>query len=169
MSMTAAAEVATHSNDSLGAAVAVAFMGLCSLVFAITRATAARRTFVTSRRKVAADIELMYLVARTQRARALAFAAGCAMAGVAIFTLPIATETRIALAVTPSLMMLVGAVSAWQLQRLLRVRADRDVRVTSHGEFLYVARDGKLVGWVTARPTVVARATALPVAQLRMH
>ncbi len=167
--MTAGTEVATYSNDALGAAVAVAFMGLFSLVFAVTRATAARRTFATSRRKVAADLELLYLVSHTQRARALAFAAVCALVGVAIASLPIALETRIALAVTPGLMMLVGLVSAWQLQKLLGVRADRDVRVVSHGEFLYAARGGRLVGWVSAPPRLVAHATALPVAQLRMH
>lgn len=164
--MTVATEVATSSNDSLGAGVALAFMGVCSLVFAVTRATAARRTFATSRRKVPAELELLYLVARTQRARALMFAAVCALAGVAVAAMPIAYETRIALAVTPGLMMLVGLVSAWQLQRLL---AEHDVRVTSHGEFLYAARDGRLVGWVSAPPRLVAHATALPVAQLRMH
>lgn len=164
-----AAADAGASNDSLGAAVAVAFMGLCSLVFAVTRATAARRTFATSRRKVAADAELLHLVVRTQRMRALAFAAGCALTAVGIFSLPIATETRAALSVTPGLMLLVGLVSAWQLQRLLGVRADRELHVSSHGEFLYAARNGRLLGWVSAPPRLVAQATALPVAQLRVH
>jgi hypothetical protein len=163
-----AAEAGT-SNDSLGAAVAFAFMGLCSLVFAVTRATAARRTFVTSRRKVTADLELLHLVARTQRVRALAFAAACALVALVIANLPIAVETRIALSVTPGLMLMVGLVSAWQLHRLIGVRADRDVRVSSHGEILYAARDDKLIGWVSAPPRLVAHATALPVAQLRVH
>lgn len=161
----AAAEAGT-TNDSLGAAVAIAFMGLCSLVFVVTRATAARRTFATSRRKVPADFDLLQAVARTQRMRALAFAAGCALVGLGIFSLPTAAETRIALSVTPGLMFLVGLVSAWQLHRLLGVR---DVRVSSHGEFLYAERNGHLVGWVSAPPRLVAQATALPVAQLRVH
>lgn len=153
------------TNDALGAAIAFAFMGLCSLVFAITRATAARRTFTTSRHKVEAEPALLTAVARRQRARALMFAAGCVLAGLGVAALPIAIETRIALSVTPGLMALVGLVSAWRLHALLGATTDR---VSSHGLFLYASRDGRLVGWVSAPPVLIARATALPIARLHV-
>ncbi len=152
------------TNDALGAAVAFAFMGMCSLVFAITRATAARRTFATSRRKVAAERALLVAVARRQRGRALAFVAACIGAAFAVVTLPVALDIRLALSVTPALMAIIGLVSAWRLQTLLGAS---DVDVTAHGEFFYAARGARLVGWVSATPRLIARAMALPIARLQ--
>jgi hypothetical protein len=154
------------SNDARGAALAVAFMGLCTLVFAVTRATAVRRTFVTSRHKVDASLPLLHVVARRQRSRTLVFAAACVLAGAAIARLPFDIEGRMLLAVTPALMLLVALVGAWQLQRLLWLAPDRTLHVTSHGPFMYAARDGRLVGWVAAPTDLVAAASDLPVARL---
>jgi len=159
---------ATGSDDARGAAVAVAFMGLCTLVYAVTRATAVRRTFVTSRHMVGASLELFHVIARRQRARSLAFAAACALAGVAIAQLPLGGDGRLLLGVTPALMFVVALVSALQLHRLLGLRAESELRVTSHGSFMYAARGEHLVGWVAAPPTLVARASHLPTARLRV-
>lgn len=159
---------ASSSDDARGAAVAVAFMGLCTLVYAVTRATAVRRTFVTSRHKVDASLELLHVIARRQRTRALAFGAACVLAGVAISRLPFALDGRLLLGVTPALMFMVALVSAWQLHRLLRLTPDPDLRVSSHGPFMYAARGGRLVGWVAAPTALVARASDLPIARLRV-
>jgi hypothetical protein len=156
------------SDDARGAALAVAFMGLCTLVFAVTRATAVRRTFVTSRHKVDATLELLHVVARKQRSRALGFAAACLLAGGAIARLPIDLDGRRLLGVTPTLMLVVALVSAWQLHRLVRIAPDRSLHVTSHGPFMYAARGTRLVGWVAAPPALVASASELPVARLRV-
>lgn len=159
---------ATRSEDARGAAVAVAFMGLCTLVYAVTRATAVRRTFVTSRHKVDTSLELLQVIARRQRTRAVAFGAACVLAGLAISTLPFALDGRLLLGVTPALMFMVALVSAWQLHRLLHLTPDPELHVSSHGPFMYAARGGRLVGWVAAPPALVARASDLPVARLRV-
>jgi hypothetical protein len=159
---------ATGSDDARGAAVAVAFMGLCTLVYAVTRATAVRRTFVTSRHMVDASLELFQVIARRQRARALAFAAACALAGVAISQLPFGLDGRLLLGVTPALMFVVAIVSALQLHRLLGLRAEPELRVMSHGPFMYAASGELLVGWVAAPPALIARASHLPTARLRV-
>ena len=159
---------ATSSDDARGAAVAVAFMGLCTLVYAVMRATAVRRTFVTSRHKVDASLELFHVIARRQRTRSLAFAAACVLAGVAIARLPFALDGRLLLGVTPALMFVVALVSAFQLHRLLGLRAEPGLRVMSHGPFMYAARGERLVGWVSAPPKLVARASHLPIARLRV-
>jgi hypothetical protein len=159
---------ASSSDDARGAAVAVAFMGLCTLVYAVTRATAVRRTFVTSRHKVDASLELLHMIARRQLSRALVFAAACVLAGAGIARLPLALDGRLLLAVTPALMLVVALVSAWQLHRLLGLRADPDLRVLAHGPFMYAARGERLVGWVSAPLALVARASDLPVARVRV-
>lgn len=158
--------MASSSDDARGAAVMFAFMGLCSLVYAVTRATAVRRTFVTSRRMVEAERTLLQLVARRQLWRALAFAAGCMIVGSAVSALPLELDIRAILSVTPTAMLVVALVSARRLQQLLFVQGDADVQVTSHGHFLYASRDGHLLGWVAAPPKLIARATELPVARL---
>jgi hypothetical protein len=159
---------ASGADDARGAALAIAFMGLCTLAFAVTRATAVRRTFVTSRHKVDASLDLLRLVARRQRSRALAFAATCVVAGALIARLPFELEGRMLLEVTPALMLLVALVSAWQLHRLVRIATDRSLHVSTHGPFMYAARAGRLVGWVSAPPALVASASELPVARLHV-
>jgi hypothetical protein len=159
---------ATGANDARGAALAVAFMGLCTLVFAVTRATAVRRTFVTSRHQVDASLALLRVIARRQRSRALGFAAMCVLAGLACASLPFEIETRMLLGVTPTLMLAVALVSTWQLHRLVRIAPDSSLHVTSHGPFMYAAHGRRLVGWVAAPPALVASASELPVARLRV-
>jgi hypothetical protein len=159
---------AAGSDDARGAALAVAFMGLCTLVFAVTRATAVRRTFVTSRHKVDASLDLLRVVARRQRSRALAFAAACVVAMALVARLPFELEARMLLEVTPALMLIVAFVSALQLHRLVRITPDLSLHVSSHGPFMYAARGGRLVGWVSAPLALVASASKLPVARLHV-
>lgn len=155
------------SNDAHGAAIAFALMGACGLFYAITRATAVRRTFATSRRKVDASLTLLQAVARVQRARAAMFATGCALASLALVTAPVAVEIRIVWAVTGAVMLAIGLLSIWRLQRLLALHDAPHVRVTEHGHFLFAARGARLVGWVAAPPAVIARSMPLPAARLR--
>jgi hypothetical protein len=155
------------SEDALGAAVALAFMGASSFIFVVKRAMAVRRTFLSSRRKVDADRDLLRAAARHQRVTAFAFAAACVLAMLAVAALPMAREVRLVLGVTPALMLLAALAMLWRAHRIIGASADPDVRVTSHGHFLFAARGADLVGWLAVSPRVVARVTALPVAQLR--
>ena len=115
-----------------------------------------------------ASLELLHVIARRQRSRALAFGAACILVGVAISRLPFALDGRLLLGVTPALMLMVALVSAWQLHRLLRLTPDPDLHVSAHGPFMYAARGGRLIGWVSAPTALVARASHLPVARLRV-
>lgn len=157
----------SSSDDAQGAAVAFAFMGMCTVVFALTRAAAVRRTFATSCRRVATSVDLLHRVVRLQRTRALMFVAFCVLACAAVAQLPFDPVHRVVFGLTPGLMLIVALASAWQLQRLSSVTSARDLDVSSHGRFLYVARAGRLVGWVAAPPGLVARATSLPRARLQ--
>ena len=76
-------------------------------------------------------------------------------------------DTRVVLIVTPALLTAVGVVTLCRLQMLLGLRAEPALRVSAHGDFLFVARGRRLVGWVAAPPRLVARASRLPVATLR--
>lgn len=155
------------TDNSQGVAVAFALMGVCGLAYAITRANAVRRTFATSRLRVATELELLKSVARAQRRRTAVFAAFSALAAFAIGSLPIDLDTRIVLGVTPALLMTIAIVTLCRLQMLLGLRAEPALRVSAHGDFLFVARGKRLVGWVAAPPKLVARASGLPVATLR--
>jgi hypothetical protein len=155
------------SEDALGAAVALAFMGASSLIFVVKRAMAVRRTFWSSRRKVDADRDLLRSAARHQRVTALAFTAACVIAMLSLAALPFAREVRLVLGVTPALMLLAALAMLRRAHQVIAASADPQVRVSSHGHFLFAACGTRLVGWLAVPPRVVARVTALPVAQLR--
>jgi hypothetical protein len=158
---------ANSTEDLRGLAVATAFMGLCSLVYAITRATAVRRTFATSRLREPTTFELFRAVVRRQRGRTLAFAAGCALSGLAIARLPFAFDIRLLFGITPALMLSVAVVGAWQLHRLAGLRSTPDLAVSAHGRFLFVARGPRLVGWVVAPLPLISAVSTLPSARVR--
>ena len=155
------------TDNSQGVAVAFALMGVCGLAYAITRANAVRRTFATSRLRVDTELDLLKSVAREQRRRTAVFAAASALVLFAIGSLPLELDTRVVLIVTPALLTAVGVVTLCRLQMLLGLRAEPALRVSAHGDFLFVARGRRLVGWVAAPPRLVARASRLPVATLR--
>jgi uncharacterized membrane protein YqjE len=155
------------SQDALGAAVALAFMGASSFIFVVKRAMAVRRTYLSSRHKVDADRDLLRSAARHQRARGIILAVACIVAMLSIVALPIAREIRLVLGVTPALLSIAVLATLWRVLRVLRASADTAVDVTSHGHFLFAARGTTLVGWLAVPPRVVARVIALPVAQLR--
>lgn len=155
------------SDDATGAAIAFLFMGLCVIAYMVTRANAVRRTFATSRHLVEVNIDAMKRVAKVQRARAVVFAIACALVISAITWLPVHVEAKIWLAATPAILLVVAAVAACQLQMLMWLRAEPDLRVASHGDYMFVSRSSRLVGWVAAPPKLLARASALPIAKLR--
>lgn len=155
----------TADSYNYGAAIAFALMGLCAIAFTITRANAVRRTFATSRRMVESQLDVMRRIAQTQSARAAAFVAVCTIALLGIVTLQIDLEERVVLAVTPMMLLVIGVLSLFRLERLQTLRGD--LRVTTHGHYMFVARGKRLVGWVAAPPALLAQATALPIAKLQ--
>jgi len=165
--LAAAGVTSTSSDDTHGVAIAFLLMGLCGLAFTWTRANAVRRTFATSRLFSDVDLELVQRVARAQRARTIWFAAACAVAFGAVASLPIGTETRIVLVVTPTMLFTIAVIALCRLQLLVGLRPEPSLRVTSHGLYLFASRDHRLVGWVGATPALIARASALPVAKAR--
>lgn len=150
-----------------GLAVAFALMGLCGFAFAITRGNAVRRTFATSHHMASADLDALKAVARVQRRRVAAFAAVCTLALAALSALDVPVELRSLLSVTPSLLLAVAIVGLTRVQLLMGLEHEPTLRVLSHGHHLFVARGRRLVGWVAAPPTLLARASRLPVATLR--
>jgi len=157
---------ANVSDEWHGAAMAFALMGLCGLAFSVTRANAVRRTFATSQRMVEAHPDVMKRVVRTQSARTAMFIGICAAALGIVATLPIELEARVILAVTPAMLLTIGMIALYRLVLLDTLEPDEHTRVTSHGDYLFVARDKRLVGWVAAPPALLARASALPTAKL---
>ena len=155
------------SDDSTGAAVAFGFMGLCLFAYAIMRGNAVRRTFATSRHLVDVDIDVLRRVARAQRTRTIVLAAVCTLAWYAVTQLPLPVGARIWLGMSPLLLLAVAVIALGQLQMLIGLRPEPELRVASHGHYLYVSRGRRLVGWVAAPPKLVARVSALPVATLR--
>jgi hypothetical protein len=155
---------AATSDDATGAAVAFGFMGMCLFAYAIMRGNAVRRTFATSRQLIEVDIDVLRRVARAQQSRTAVLAAVCALAVYAVAQLPLQVEARIWLGASPLLLLGVAIVSLCQLQMLIGLRPEPELRVLSHGHYLYVARGKRLVGWVAAPPKLVARVSSLPIA-----
>ena len=154
-------------GDSRGIGIAFMLMGLCSLAFAITRGNAVRRTFATSRHFAAADLVQLQLVARAQRSRTIWFACACAVALGGIAALPIEVEAQIALVVTPTMLITISIIALCRLQLLLGLQPEPGLRVMSHGPYLFAARGKRLVGWVGATPSMMARTSGLPTAVAR--
>src|SRR5690606_14297005 len=137
-------------DDFQGLAVAVALMGLCGVAFVLTRANAVRRTFATSRRLVPVEQALLDVVARAQRRRSLVFAGACMLSVLAISALPLDLGARTLLMATPMLLLATTLLGLTRLQQLLE--PDAELRVFSHGHYLFAARGSRLVGWVAAPP-----------------
>ena len=159
--------MAQESSDAQGVAVAFALMGLCGFAFALTRANAVRRTFATSHHLAESDLELLKSVAHAQRTRTTWFAALCAGAVFVATSLPLEPSARAVLALTPAMLLAISLVALCRLQLLLGLRAEPGLRVRSHGHHLFASRGKRLVGWVAAPPSLVARASRLPVATVR--
>jgi hypothetical protein len=160
------APVDSHGDDIHGLAVAFALMGLCGLAFAITRDNAVRRTFATSRQFDDAELDVAQAVAQISRRRAVVFLAGCTVAQAGVAILPIDPFARGILATAPLVLFAAGLGALLRLQRVLAVRPDSDVRITSHGNHLFASQGGELVGWVAAPPALIARASGLPSARI---
>lgn len=152
-------------DDSHGFAVAFALMGLCAFAYVLTRANAVRRTFATSRYLVPVESALLAVVARAQRKRSVVFASACMVAVVLISSLPLDLGARTMLMAAPVLLLGTALFGLSRLQLLLE--PDAELRVLSHGHYLYAARGKRLVGWVAAPPKLVARASRLPIAVVR--
>lgn len=155
------------TDDTKGAAIGFALMGLCVVAYAITRGNAVRRTFATSRHLVDCELEKMKYVARMQRNRTAWFALGCLLLLTAISWLDLDLHAQVWLSVSPAIMFVFAAFAWCELQMLQWLQPEPDLRVSSHGDYLFVSRGKRLVGWVAASPKLLARASALPVATLR--
>ena len=94
-------------------------------------------------------------------------AAVCALAWYAVTQLPLPVGARVWLGMSPLLLLAVAVIALGQLQMLIALRPEPELRIASHGHYLYVSRGRRLVGWVAAPPKLVARVSALPVATLR--
>jgi hypothetical protein len=162
-----AAPSAYESDDSTGAAVAFALMGLCVVAYAITRGNAVRRTFATSHHLVDIDLETMKRVARLQRGRTGWVVLACAVLVNVFALLPLELDVRLWLSASPAIMFVVTAFAWCQLQMLLWLQPEPGLRASSHGDYMFVSRNRRLVGWVAAPPSLIARASSLPVATLR--
>jgi hypothetical protein len=159
---------AAYGSDELqGISVAVLFMSFCGIALAITRANAVRRTFATSRRLVEADLDVMKNVAQLQRKRAVFWVVASAVFVAGIGSLPLAFGPKLVLLTTSTMLFGAAAVAFSRIELVLGLRSEPSLRVLSHGEFLFVARGKRLVGWVAAPPRIVAAASHLPVAKLR--
>lgn len=155
---------AGDGDESRGLAMAVGLMGLSTLLFAITRRNAARRTFATSRRKVASSAELARALARLQRPRAALLAITSAAAIPVIAQLSFDVATRVAWSVAPTALLAIAIATLVRLERVLAIRAEHALTTVAHNDFLYIARDGVLVAWIAAPARQVARATRMPIA-----
>jgi hypothetical protein len=155
------------ADDATGAAIAFLLMGFCVIAYTITRANAVRRTFATSRHLLDVHLDTLKCVARAQRSRAVMFGIGCGLAINAIAWLPMHVDSKVWLAATPAMLLIVAAVAACQLTMLMWLRPETDLRVSTHGDYLFVSRGTRLVGWVAAPPRLLARAGSLPVAKVR--
>jgi hypothetical protein len=155
------------SRDDRGVAVAFMLMGLCTLAFAITRGNAVRRTFATSRHFADADLVQLQSVAYAQRARTAWFACACGIVLLAIASLPIEHDAQMMLAVPPAMLLAIAIVALRRLQILIGLRPEPCLRVMAHGPYLFAARGKRLVGWVGATPSMIARASGLPTATAR--
>lgn len=155
------------SDDSQGIAVALALMGLCGLAYAVTHASAVRRTFATSRHLVDVEHVLLQLVARAQRTRIALFAMACAGIAFGIAVLPVELGVRSMLMVTPMILLIVAMFGFFRLQTLVDLEQCPGVRVTSHGHYLFVSHGKRLIGWVSSPPSLIARVSALPIAKMR--
>lgn len=159
--------MAQDGSDAQGAAIAFALMGLCGFAFAVTRANAVRRTFATSHHMDASSLELLKRVAQAQRFRTAVFTGVCALVLLVVARLPVELDALVGLVVTPAMLMTIGIVALCRLQLLLGLREEPQLRVLAHGHHLFAARGKRLVGWVAAPPSIVARASGLPVATVR--
>jgi hypothetical protein len=65
------------------------------------------------------------------------------------------------------MLLIVAAVAACQLTMLMWLRPEPDLRVSTHGDYLFVSRGSRLIGWVAAPPRLLARAGSLPIAKVR--
>lgn len=144
--------VKTPSDDAQGVAVALAIMGASTLLFAITRRNAVRRTFATSRHRRESSLGLAQSIAQLQRMPVILVALAC---------LGVLSQASLAWSVAPSIVFVICVATLWRLQHVLGLD---DATVTSHGHFLFVERGGKLIGWVAAPPRQVSRA-GVPVAR----
>jgi len=145
-------ETMTPSDDAQGVAVALAIMGASTLLFAITRRNAVRRTYATSRRRRESSLGLAQSLARLQRVPALL--------GV-LASLGVLSQVSLAWSVAPSIVLVICVATLWRLQHLLGLD---DASVTAHGHFLFIEKDGRLAGWIAAPPRQVTRA-GVPVAR----
>jgi hypothetical protein len=158
---------AYESDDSTGAAVAFALMGLCVFAYAITRGNAVRRTFATSHHLVEVDLETMKRVAGLQRTRTGWVVLVCALLVSGFALLPLDLHARLWLSASPAIMFVVTAFAWCQLQMLLWLQPEPGLRAASHGDYMFVSRGKRLVGWVAAPPSLIAKASSLPIATLR--
>ena len=154
-------------DDSQGALVAFALMGLCALGFVITRSNAVRRTFATSRRLVDVELDVMKRVARIHRTRVAWFATICGLALYATTKAPLLPGVMFVLGTTELLMLGFAMFVLCRLQLLLALHPEPELRVVSHGQFLFAARGNRLIDWVSASPALLARASTLPAASAR--
>jgi hypothetical protein len=154
-------------DDATGAAIAFLLMGFCVIAYTITRANAVRRTFATSRHLLDVHLDTMKHVARAQRSRAVVFGIACGLVINAIAWLPVQVDTKVWLAATPAMLLIAAAVATCQLTLLVWLSAEPGLRVASHGDYLFVSRGSRLIGWVAAPPRLLARAGSLPVAKVR--
>lgn len=155
------------NGEADGISVAVFLMSFCGIALAVTRANAVRRTFATSKRLVETDLDVMRNVAQLQRKRAVCFVAASAVAAAAVASMPLPIGPQLLLLVTATMLFGASIVALSRIELVLGLRSEPSLRVLSHGEFLFVARDRRLVGWVAAPPHIVAAASRLPVAKLR--
>jgi hypothetical protein len=153
------------SPDEQGVAVAFGLMTFCIVGYVLARGNAIRRTFATSRQLADGDLEVLRRVARIQRRRAICGVALCALV---LMTPSIAVNPdHIAFVVSPPLVLLIiSVVTLCRLQVLIGLRAEPGLRVLSHGHYLYVVRGNRLVDFVAASPSLLARATSLPTAKV---
>ena len=150
------------SYDIGGLVVALAICGVGVLGFLVSRANGARRSFSSGRRQDELALETLLGVVDAQRARTITWFAAWAIASFALVALGMAVLLPFSFAF--------AAVGIGRVRRLNRLAAltDNDVtRVVSDGHFLFAAKDRVLLGWVAAPPTVVARATRVPLARAR--
>jgi hypothetical protein len=154
------------NDDAQGLAVALALMGLCGFAFVLTRANAVRRTFATSRHMVESDLDVLKHVSEAQRGRTAAFVVVCAFVLAIVTALPLELGTSVMLSAPLTMLLAAGVIGLCRLQLLLELQPEPSLRVMSHGHHLFAARGKRLIGWVAAPPSVVARASRLPVATM---
>lgn len=137
--------VMTPSDDAQGVAVALAIMGASTLLFAITRRNAVRRTYATSRRRRESSLGLAQSLARLQRMPVLLVGLAC---------LAVLSRVSLEWSVAPGIVFVICVGTLWRLQHVLGLE---EGVVTAHGHFLFIEHDGKLTGWIAAPPRQVAQ------------